>query len=112
MEKIGPNENLLIPENVLHGPNLLWHVDAMFGGGGTMNREAASLGVPAFSFFSGPLGAVDRYLSEHGKLTMLHSVSQIEDIQPLQASASRIAPRDSRRVLNCIVENVLEVALS
>ena len=113
LDKVGPQENLLIPDSVQHGPNLLWHVDAMFGGGGTMNREAACLGVPTYSFFNGPLGAVDRYLSEQNKLCLLHGVDQIEGIQLRKRLPRPLPPRDSgRRVLNFIVEQVLEVALS
>jgi predicted glycosyltransferase len=113
MEKLGPRPDLLIPESVLHGPNLLWHADAMFGGGGTMNREAACLGVPAYSYFSGPLGAVDRHLSEVGKLTLLRSKREIQEIQ-LRKQPPRVFPsrHNGHHVLDCIVEHVLEVALT
>lgn len=113
VENIEPSENLLIPEEVLHGPNLLWHVDAMFGGGGTMNREAACLGVPTYSFFNGALGGVDRYLNERGKLVLLSDTSQVERIHFQKSPPRGLPPRDSsRRVLRSIVENVLEVALN
>ncbi len=113
LEKVGAHSNLLIPENVVHGPNLLWHVDAMFGGGGTMNREAACLGVPAYSFFSGSLGAVDRHLSAHGKLTLLHSARQIQEIR-LRKQTPRALPyrHNGHQVLQCIVEHVLEAAIN
>jgi uncharacterized protein len=113
LENVGARENLLIPEEVLHGPNLLWHVDAMFGGGGTMNREAACLGVPTYSFFNGALGGVDQYLNERGKLVLLSDASQVESIHLKKCAPRGIPPRDSsRRVLRNIVENVLEVALN
>jgi uncharacterized protein len=113
LENVGPSENLLIPDAVLHGPNLLWHVDAMFGGGGTMNREAACLGVPTYSFFNGALGGVDRHLSERGKLVLLDDVSQVENVHLQKRAPRGQPPRDnSRRVLRNIVENVLEVALN
>lgn len=110
--QIPPQSNLLIPDNVVHGPNLLWHVDAMFGGGGTMTREAACLGVPAYSFFGGPMGAVDRHLNAQGKLIFLESASQISQIRPQKLAPRGQPPRDNaRRVMHCILENVLEVAL-
>ena len=113
-KKAGPSRNLLIPENVLHGPNLLWHADLMIGGGGTMNREAACLGVPVYTFFGGRLGAVDRHLIQQGKLSLLHSASQVEEVclgKRLLPAAP--PPRDSgRRVLDSIVERVLEVVLN
>jgi predicted glycosyltransferase len=43
--------------------NLIWYSDLVISGGGTMNREAAALGVPVYSIFLGKSGAVDRYLS-------------------------------------------------
>ncbi len=43
-----------------------------------MNREAAALGVPVYSIFRGKIGAVDRYLSNSGRLTLLETV---EDVQ-------------------------------
>jgi len=113
-EKVGPRGNLLIPENVLNGSNLLWHADLMIGGGGTMNREAACLGVPAYSFFGGHLGAVDRYLIQQGKLSLLRSTSQVEEIC-LRKRPPRGAPPPpdaGHRALNCIVDSVLEVALN
>jgi predicted glycosyltransferase len=113
LDKVGLHENLLIPDSVQHGPNLLWHMDAMFGGGGTMNREAACLDVPTYSFFNGPLGAVDRYLSEQKKLTLLGSLDQVDAIKVGKRTPRPLPPRDSgRKVLNFIVEQVLEVALS
>jgi len=42
-----------------------------------MNREAAALGVPVYSIFRGKIGAVDRYLAETGRLTLLESVDDV-----------------------------------
>jgi predicted glycosyltransferase len=62
---------------VLHGPiptvSLLKAVDAVISAGGTMSREAAYLGVPAYSIFRSRIGAVDRHLASIGRLTMLAS---------------------------------------
>ena len=52
---------------------LLKAVDAVVSGGGTMLREAAFLGVPAYSIFRGSIGSVDRYLAAIGRLTLLRS---------------------------------------
>ena len=57
---------MIIPEKVVDGPNLIWHSDLVISGGGTMNREAAALGVPVYSIFKGKIGAVDRYLAKNG----------------------------------------------
>src|ERR1700721_798805 len=67
-----------IPEGVVDGLNLIWHSDLVISGGGTMNREAAALGVPVYSIFRGKIGAVARYLAEHGRLVLLGEGEDIE----------------------------------
>lgn len=42
-----------------------------------MNREAAALGVPVYSIFRGPIGAVDRHLAAAGRLTLVESVEDV-----------------------------------
>jgi|SRR5215472_1465205 len=37
---------VVIPDKVVDGLNIIWHSDLMISGGGTMNHEAAALGVP------------------------------------------------------------------
>ena len=53
---------VIIPEKPVDGPSLLYASDAAIGAGGSMNREAALLGVPTWTIFAGALGAVDRML--------------------------------------------------
>jgi uncharacterized protein len=60
---------------------LLRSVDAVLTSGGTMLREAAYLGVPAYSLFGSRLGAVDRHLAEIGRATLLSSERDIANIQ-------------------------------
>lgn len=62
-----------IPKAVIDGLNLLWHCDLAVSGGGTMNREAAALGVPVYSIFRGPIGAVDQQLAREGRLVLLET---------------------------------------
>ncbi len=63
---------------MVEGLNLLWHSDLVVSGGGTMNREAAALGVPVYSIFRGPIGAVDRHLAAEGRLVLLESIGDVE----------------------------------
>jgi predicted glycosyltransferase len=69
---------MIIPERALDGLNLLWFSDLVVSGGGTMNREAAALGVPVYSVFRGKIGAVDQYLVREGRLTL---IEKLEDVQ-------------------------------
>jgi len=72
------NHKIVIPEHAVDGINLIWFSDLVVSGGGTMNREAAALGVPVYSIFRGKIGAVDRHLQQEGRLILIESV---EDIQ-------------------------------
>lgn len=69
---------IIIPPHVVNGLNLIWHADLVISGGGTMNREAAALGVPVYSIFRGTIGAVDKYLAKAGRLTLLESLEDVE----------------------------------
>lgn len=76
----------IIPEKILNGPALINNCDLLIGGGGTMNREAAVLGVPAYSFFGGKLGDVDRYLIKNNKLVMIENEDDISKIKFVKKS--------------------------
>lgn len=69
---------IIIPDQVVDGLNLIWHSDLVISGGGTMNREAAALGIPVYSIFRGALGAVDKYLAERGRLIMIETQEDVE----------------------------------
>lgn len=69
---------VVIPK-ALDGLNLIWHSDLVVSGGGTMNREAAALGVPVYSTFRGTIGAVDKHLEEEGRLILLTSEADVRD---------------------------------
>jgi uncharacterized protein len=71
------SENIIVPEEAVNGLDLLFFSDVVIGGGGTMNREAAVLGVPVLNIFKGPRGAVDAMLVREGKMVDLE---QSEDI--------------------------------
>lgn len=81
------DDRILIPGAAMEGLNLLWHADLVVSGGGTMNREAAALGVPVYSIFRGAIGAVDRHLADTGRLVLLESVDDV-------ATKLRVEPRD------------------
>jgi len=68
---------ILIPQHVEDGLNLIWNSDLLIGGGGTMNREAAAMGVPVYSTFRGKIGAVDRYLADQERLVLLQTVDDV-----------------------------------
>jgi hypothetical protein len=68
---------IIVPDRALDGLNLVWFSDLVVSGGGTMNREAAALGVPVYSIFRGKLGAVDRYLAREGRLVLIEKPEEV-----------------------------------
>jgi uncharacterized protein len=67
-------EGVEILERTVPGPSLVGAADLVLGGGGTMNREAAVLGVPVWSTFAGPTPHIDDVLAAEGRLRWVRSV--------------------------------------
>jgi uncharacterized protein len=57
-----------VPSRAIDGLALLRSADLFIGAGGTMSREAALLGVRAYTLFAGRLAAVDAELIDRGLL--------------------------------------------
>jgi hypothetical protein len=68
---------MIVPDRPVDGPGLIAASDLVVSAGGTMNREAVALGVPAWSPFAGRLGAVDAALIRQGRLHRLVDPSDI-----------------------------------
>ncbi len=101
----------MIPERVVNGLNLLWHSDLVISGGGTMNREAAALGVPVYSIFLGKTGAVDRYLAEKGRLTLLRNANDLKTkVRPVRRVKAEKASFGDGAALRQIVAGIINVA--
>lgn len=77
-ESFAEAPGVIIPAKPVDGPSLVWAADAVISAGGTMNREAAVLGVPTWTTFAGELGAVDRELVEQGRMQVLTSADEVE----------------------------------
>jgi uncharacterized protein len=84
--------SIVVPEGAVDAQSLIAFADLVVGAGGTMNREAAALGTPAFTIFSGRMGAVDEALIAAGRLVPLVDPEQIE----LRKRDSDPGPRDPR----------------
>lgn len=102
---------IIIPRNVINGLDLVWSSDLVVSGGGTMNREAAALGVPVYSIFRGTIGAVDRYLAENGRLTLLETVEDVRTkINPIRRTKSDKNKDHNRAALMqivCVIEKAI-----
>lgn len=102
-------QRIIIPDRVIDGLNLIWHSDLVISGGGTMNREAAALGIPVYSIFRGPLGAVDQYLAECGRLVMIETQADVEaKIQLVKKPRGKDTSIGSRIALKQIMTAIQE----
>jgi predicted glycosyltransferase len=62
---------VIVPERAVDAQSLIALADVVVSAGGTMNREAASLGVPVYTTYGGRLGGVDEALIREGRLLPL-----------------------------------------
>ncbi|MGJ5813874.1 DUF354 domain-containing protein [Paludibaculum fermentans] len=108
--KVFSDRRMIIPGRAVDGLNLMWHSDLVISGGGTMNREAAALGVPVYSIFRGAIGAVDRYLSETGRLVLLTSIKDVREKLDVsrrhRATGVQIPPKGA---LKSVVDHIATV---
>lgn len=104
-------KRIIIPEHALDGLNLIWNSDLVISGGGTMNREAAALGVPVYSIFRGRTGAVDEYLAKTGRLTFIQKIGDIQSKLILRRRTAPLwDPGGPSVSLNAILEAIISVA--
>ncbi len=73
--------NVIIPREVVDGPQLVYSSDLVAGAGGTMNREATVLGTPAYTEFQGQRASVDDYLIKQGKMVRVVDSVDIPSIK-------------------------------
>jgi hypothetical protein len=100
----------VVPPKAVDGLDLIWHSDLVVSGGGTMNREAAALGVPVYSIFRGKTGAVDRKLEQEGRLTLISSAEEVwTRIQFTRRDKSRPPNHRPRPALDDIVNYIEEI---
>lgn len=99
-----PQANIIIPERALSGSDLVAAADVVISGGGTMNREAAALGVPAYTIFAGKQAAIDDYLISEGRLKTLSS-EDVDDLIAEKKTASMA--RDGRHIRKLVADLIL-----
>jgi predicted glycosyltransferase len=73
--------NVHVPDGVLDGPSLIRSADLVVSAGGTMNREAAVLGTPAYTVFAGQQGAVDNDLIRRGLLVDARELADVQFVR-------------------------------
>jgi len=70
--------SVIVPDAALDAQSLIALSDVVVSAGGTMNREAAALGVPVYTTYGGRLGGVDEQLIRDGRLKPLTDPRALE----------------------------------
>jgi predicted glycosyltransferase len=97
--------NVIMPREALDGSNLIAAADLVISAGGTMNREAAALGVPAASVYAGKWAAIDEELVKEGRLQRVRSQTDIRQlkvdkkIEPTPRHAGKVKGEISKLIL-------------
>ncbi|HWJ44766.1 MAG TPA: DUF354 domain-containing protein [Gaiellaceae bacterium] len=92
----------IVPERAVDAQSLIALADVVVSAGGTMNREAAALGVPVYTTYGGRLGGVDEELIREGRLKPLTDPRALELVKRDGASGSRVR-RDPRLLLDLLL---------
>lgn len=104
------NRKVVVPDTAVNGLNLVWHSDLVVSGGGTMNREAAALGVPVYSIFRGKIGAVDQQLEREGRMMLIKSKEDVhKKIVLKRRTKNMAADAKSRKAAQQIVDHIEDI---
>jgi predicted glycosyltransferase len=104
------NSRVVIPAGPMDGLNVIFHSDLVVSGGGTMNREAAALGVPAYSILAGKVGAVDRALEKRGQLIMVTSSKDfVQKIRLVRRPRPLTLPTNATGAFESIMTHIEEI---
>jgi predicted glycosyltransferase len=111
LERFSWRNRPIVLEKPIPFVSLLKGVDLLVCSGGTMLREAAYLGLPAYSILKSRIGGVDRHLASIGRARLIGSPDEFMDIQLVKAPS--LAPlRSNPRLLDDLTDLVLEIASS
>jgi uncharacterized protein len=94
--------SVILPERAVDAQSLIALADVVVSAGGTMNREAAALGVPVYTTYGGRLGGVDEALIREGRLKPLTDPRAL-DLHKRQASGAARVRRDPELMLRLLL---------
>ena len=94
--------SLVIPERAVDAQSLIALSDLVVSAGGTMNREAAALGIPVYTTYGGRLGGVDEELIREGRLKPLTDPRAL-DLRKRDSAAGERVRRDPASMLELLL---------
>jgi predicted glycosyltransferase len=95
----------LVLGKAVDGLQLASASDMLISGGGTMNREAALLGVPVYSIFAGRQGALDRQMEREGLITFIRDARDLSKIR-LERRLKTQTPQLTDRVERFVIAEI------
>ena len=99
-------ERVIVPATALDGANLIAASDLVISAGGTINREAAALGVPVASIYAGRWAAVDEELVNEGRMQRIENVTDVRSLEIRKKA--KASPRRSVEVIEEVVRLIFE----
>src|SRR5690349_4726833 len=99
-------KSIIVPAAPLDGANLITASDLVISAGGTINREAAALGVPVASIYAGKWAAVDEHLLNEGRLLRIDGNTDLNKLVVRKKPPA--TPLRSSAVIDEVVRLVLE----
>jgi len=94
--------SVILPETAVDAQSLIALADLVVSAGGTMNREAAALGVPVYTTYGGRLGGVDEELIREGRLKPLTDPRAL-DLRKRDSLAGERVRRDPALMLELLL---------
>lgn len=98
-------QRCIVLKEAVDGLELANAADLLISGGGTMNREAALLGVPVYSIFAGRQGALDRQMESEGQITFIRDARDLSKIM-LERRTPPAANTLTDRVESFVIEQI------
>ena len=94
-------QRTIAPEHAQDGRSLVALADALVSAGGTMNREAVALGTPAYTVFSGKMGAVDEALIAADRMRKLTAPTEVV-LAKRESPVGPVSPRDATPLVDAV----------
>ena len=94
--------SVIVPDEAVDAQSLIALADLVVSAGGTMNREAAALGVPVYTTYGGRLGGVDEQLIREGRLRPLTDPRALE-LQKRDRTTGTRERRDPQLMLDLLL---------
>jgi predicted glycosyltransferase len=99
--------SVVVCDRPVDGANLIHAADLVVSAGGTMNREAAVMGVPAYSLFASTPAAVDLALNRSGRLEFVRDSADLAKIRLEKSERkNRLGNPDLRRQIMDLIVGV------